>query len=353
MGFRLTFIFLILFGTSLADIKETVRITGSSSVYPIISFISESILDEDVLSKVKSPIIESVGTGAGFDAFCKTKFSNNSPDIVNASRQITQKEKESCTLNGIHQLEKITVGLDGIVLAFTSNKNSAFKDINLTITDIANALLKYIVKNGEVIENTNKTWKDVRSDLPDVKITVYGPPSTSGTYDFFVEKLQENCMSHTAIQNHFGKRAKESCKVMRFNEAYIAVADQDIIISRKIELSKNALGVVRFAFFENSSKKLSAVSINSKLPSEASITSLQYPIARPLFVYYNAEILEKVYGLREFLVQIMRFSYRDIDNNSFSSNESANKIILPLKNNVVECKLNNRIIGGNLRCSKS
>ncbi|GIR64469.1 MAG: hypothetical protein CM15mP69_2970 [Ectothiorhodospiraceae bacterium] len=35
--------------------------------------------------------------------------------------------------------------------------------------------------------NEAKTWKEVNSLLPDIKIEVYGPPPTSGTRDAFVE----------------------------------------------------------------------------------------------------------------------------------------------------------------------
>lgn len=42
-----------------------------------------------------------------------------------------------------------------------------------------------------LIDNPYKTWKEVNSSLPDIKIEVLGPPPTSGTRDAFVELAME------------------------------------------------------------------------------------------------------------------------------------------------------------------
>lgn len=329
-----------------AQQKEVIRITGSASVYPIVSYIYEKSDKEVKKSFKKNPIIESVGTGAGFDAFCKQKFGPNSPDVVNASRPITDKELSNCKGNSINNLAKITVGLDGIVLAY--NKGSQFQGVDLTIEDMQKALSKYIVRNGQVIENNYKTWKEIRADLPKTNILIYGPNSNAGTYDFLKEVIQKQCASLPEMQTHFGKDIKDSCG--QFNKNYTQLPDQDSTIARKLELQKNSIAVLRFTFFENSGK-FESVKIKGVAPSEPDIISGIYPLSRPLFVYYDPSYIKKVAGLQEFLTQIAKFSYSDIarDKNEFNNAESAG-VVIKNKGNFKECEANKKLIGFKFNC---
>lgn len=48
--------------------RDQVRAVGSSTVYPFAKAVAESLARND--ASVKSPIIESTGTGAGMKLFC-------------------------------------------------------------------------------------------------------------------------------------------------------------------------------------------------------------------------------------------------------------------------------------------
>ena len=63
---------------------------GSSTVFPLSEAISEQFIDEGYAGNLT---IDSIGTGAGFERFCKTGES----DISNASRPIKDSERENCT----------------------------------------------------------------------------------------------------------------------------------------------------------------------------------------------------------------------------------------------------------------
>ncbi len=339
---------------SFAKSKDVIRITGSASVYPIISYIYENS-DADVKKSFKkNPIIESVGTGAGFDAFCKKSFSSNSPDIVNASRPITQKEIENCKHNGLRDLQKITLGLDGIVLAFSKN-DTTFNNIGLTIADLQKALSKYIVVNGQVVENKITTWSGVKDGLPKSKIVIYGPNSNSGTFDFFREVIQKQCASIKEISSYLqsiGKNVKDECGTLR-DDIYIQMPDQDTAIARKVELQKGSIAILRFAFFENSGK-FSSIPIDGVEVGEEEIVLGKYKLSRPLYIYYEASYIAKVTGLREFLIQVAKFSYRDLSSgmNEYKNTESSS-IVVQSKNNKAECLANKKIIGFEFNCGKN
>lgn len=340
-----------------AETKDTIRVTGSASVYPVLSYIYENI-PEDIKSThfSSNPVIESVGTGAGFDSFCKQNFNLNSPDIINASREITQKEVLNCQKNDIKNIQKITVGLDGITLAY-SLKNTHFKsNTNLTIEDVRNALSKYIVKDGKVIENQTSYWSDINSEMPKIKMEIYGPNSNSGTFDFLKSVIRKNCMEDPTISAHFksiGKNVKNECSIFR-DQIYKEMQDQDSVIAQKIYHQNNAVGILRFAFFNNSGYgRFGSLNINGTEPTEETIVSGKYKLARPLFIYFDSSSINKVKGMKFLLSQIAKFSYRDLIDesieNEYDDPESSNVVVQNVDNRE-ECTSNKNIIGFKFNC---
>ncbi len=161
--------------------EEQIRIVGSSTVFPFSTAVAEEF---GRTTKYKTPIVESTGSGGGMKLFC-TGLGPAHPDITNASRRIKDREYQKCTKAGIKIIE-MKVGYDGIVLANSKKGNV----LNLTTRDIYLALAEKVPANedgSKLQDNPYKTWKDVNSNLPNIKIEVLGPPPTSGTRDAFVE----------------------------------------------------------------------------------------------------------------------------------------------------------------------
>ena len=150
------------------DTRDFVRIVGSSTVYPFATAVAEAVAK----TGIKSPVIESTGTGSGIKLFC-AGIGASHPDIVNASRRMKASEYEGCAKNGVKDIVEIQVGLDGIAFAEASGGPA----MKLTPTDVYKALAA--TPFGK--PNTAKTWADVNPALPAIPISVYGPPSTAGT----------------------------------------------------------------------------------------------------------------------------------------------------------------------------
>ena len=182
--------------SSISYAEDQIRIVGSSTVFPFSTAVAEEFGRS---TKFKTPIVESTGSGGGMKLFC-SGIGFEYPDITNASRRIKQNEYNTCSENGIRIIE-VKVGYDGIVLA-NSKKGTLY---NLTTRDIYLALAKEIPVNDNdltLIDNPNKTWKDVNAELPNIKIEVLGPPPTSGTRDAFVElAMDSGAKSFTALKD--------------------------------------------------------------------------------------------------------------------------------------------------------
>ena len=164
---KVLFVSLLIFPFTLPQevyANDQIRIVGSSTVFPFSTAVAEEFGRS---TKFKTPIVESTGSGGGMKLFC-SGIGFEYPDITNASRRIKQNEYNTCSENGIRIIE-VKVGYDGIVLA-NSKKGTLY---NLTTRDIYLALAKEIPVNDNdltLIDNPNKTWKDVNAELPNIKV---------------------------------------------------------------------------------------------------------------------------------------------------------------------------------------
>ena len=281
--------------------RKHIQIVGSSTVYPFSAVIAETFGRD---TEFKTPIVESTGTGGGFKLFCSgTGF--GFPDFINASRPIEKSEIKKCAENGVKEIVEIKIGYDGIVLA----NSVAGAKYNLTKEQIFLALAaKVPSKDGKLIDNPYQKWQDIDTKLPAINIAVYGPPTTSGTRDAFVELvMEEPCSKMKEFANAFtdSKIRKKKCHLIRSDGKFIEAGENDNLIVQKLKNDKNALGIFGFSFLEENRGLIQPSLINQKLPSFDNIVSGAYPISRPLFIYFKKEHLNLVAGMREFITEII------------------------------------------------
>src|SRR3546814_15303108 len=105
------------------------------------------------------------------------------PDIEDASRRMKASEFEDCQANGVKEIIEVQIGIDGLAFA-ESKKGPSYK---LTPAQIYQAL----AANPFGKEQKAEKWSDVDPSLPNSVISVFGPPSTSGTRDAFSELIME------------------------------------------------------------------------------------------------------------------------------------------------------------------
>ena len=280
--------------------RDQISVVGSSTVYPFSTVVAENFGRD---TGMKTPKIESTGSGGGMKLFC-AGLGVNHPDITNSSRRIKKTELEKCTKAGIEVVE-IKVGYDGIVIA-NSKKGEKF---NLSKRDIFLALAKDVpegnAEGGKLIPNPNKTWKEVNSNLPDIKIEVLGPPPTSGTRDAFNElAIEGGCKTFPnlkAIKKEDKKKYKAICRAVREDGIYIEAGENDNLIVQKLAENKNALGVFGFSFLAENEDKMQGSNIDGNEPTFENIASKAYPVSRPLYFYIKTAHVDVIPGIREFV----------------------------------------------------
>ncbi len=282
--------------------RDYISVVGSSTVYPFATVVAEQF---GKTSTFKTPKIESTGSGGGLKLFC-AGVGIEHPDIANASRRIKKSEYEKCRKNGVTEIVEVKIGYDGIAVA-NSKKSPRF---DLSRKELFLALAKQVPNpdgSETVVENPYKTWKDVNSKLPAIKIEVLGPPPTSGTRDAFAELAMEGGCKKIGWIKAMKKRDKRVykalCHTVREDGAYIEAGENDNLIVQKLESNPNALGIFGFSFLDQNTDKVQGALIDGVAPEFEAIAEGKYPVSRPLFFYVKKAHVGKVPGIAEFLAE--------------------------------------------------
>jgi phosphate transport system substrate-binding protein len=279
-----------------ASARDQIRVVGSSTVFPFTTAVAEQFGSKTGL---KTPVVESTGTGGGIKLFCAGVGAAH-PDFAHASRAMNKGEFEACTKAGVREITEIKVGFDGIVLA-NSKKHPAY---TLTEKQIWLALAKQVPVGGQLVANPYQTWRDVHPSLPAEKIEVLGPPPTSGTRDAFVELVMDKgCEGFPEIKALDAKAKQPACRTVREDGSYIDAGENDNLIVQKLEANPRAIGIFGYSFLDQNIDKLQGSMIEGVAPTFENIASGKYPVARSLFVYAKNAHLGVIPGMREFVTE--------------------------------------------------
>lgn len=225
---------------------------GSSTVFPLAEVMAARFQDEGFSGQIT---IDSIGSGGGFERFCVT----GETDVSNASRPIKDSEVESCAAIGRTPIV-FRVGTDAVAVTI-SQENDFLTDV--TFEELA------------AIFSTAETWADVNADWPAEPIVRYIPGTDSGTFDFFVEEVFD----------------KDEEPIL--NAAELNLSEDDNVLVQGILGSPYAIGFFGYAYYAENADTLSVLSIEGIEPSAATVDSNEYPLARPLFIYSDAAIMQE------------------------------------------------------------
>ncbi|HQR27858.1 MAG TPA: PstS family phosphate ABC transporter substrate-binding protein, partial [Nocardioides sp.] len=229
-----------------------VAVDGSSTVYPLSNAAAELLNEEN--PDIKVTVGES-GTGGGFEVFCAGKT-----DISDASRPIKDDEEAPvCADNGV-EYTPLHVATDALTVVVNPD---------LAIDCLTTEQLKKIWEPSAEGKVTN--WNQVDPSFPDEKISLFGPGTDSGTFDYFTDEINgEEGASRTDYES----------------------SEDDNVIVQGVSGTPGAMGYFGYTYFEENADALKAVAIDSGsgcvAPSAETAQDGSYaPLARPLFIYVS------------------------------------------------------------------
>jgi phosphate transport system substrate-binding protein len=228
-----------------------VAIDGSSTVYPLSNAAAELLNQDNPDIKVT---VGEAGTGGGFEVFCQDKT-----DISDASRPIEDDEVSVCSDAGVEHTE-LLVATDALTVVV--NKDLA---IDCLTTD----QLKQLWEPAAEGKVTN--WNQLDPSFPDERLSLFGPGSDSGTFDYFTDAINgEEGASRTDYES----------------------SEDDNVIVQGVAGTPGASGYFGYTYYEENQDTLKAVSVDSGsgcvAPSAETAQDGSYaPLSRPLFIYVN------------------------------------------------------------------
>ena len=272
---------------TVAHARDQIRIVGSSTVYPFASYVVEEF---GAVTGNPTPVIESTGSGGGLRLFCNG-VGEGTPDITNASRRIKVSELERCIENGVTDVTEVKIGSDGIVFA-QSSENEA---VDLTLEQLFLAVAAKVPVDGELVDNPYQKWSDIDASLPDREISIYGPPSTSGTRDAFEELAME--VPSEEMEAYGGEAYTE----IRSDGAYIDAGENDNLIVQRLSEDTDAFGIFGYSFLVENPNTLIAAAIDGVEAESEAISAGDYPIARSLWFYVKNQHADEVAPLYDYV----------------------------------------------------
>jgi phosphate transport system substrate-binding protein len=288
-----------------ASARDQVKVAGSSTVLPYANIVAEQF--GKTFSNFKTPIIESGGSGAGIKQFC-AGVGEDKIDVANSSRKIKPAEQEECAKAGVTDIVEVKFGYDGIVFAVDAGAG----EWKLEPKDVYLALAAEIPKDGALVANPNKTWKEVNPSLPDSPIAAFIPGEKHGTREVFEEKVllagakatggdKLQLAKAEGKDEEAKKKASEKAAVkIRKDGAAVDIDGDYTETLARIQSNKQGVGVFGLSFYENNKDKLKVATVNGVEPSVETVASGKYPVSRPLFFYVKKAHLGVIPGLKEY-----------------------------------------------------
>ena len=280
--------------------RDTISIVGSSTVYPFATVVAERFGRN---TDFATPKIESTGSGGGLKLFCQGVGTQH-PDITNASRRMKKSEFDMCQANGVKEITEVRIGADGIVMA---NSKEAEK-LDLSLKQIFLALAKDVPNpdgSNELVANPYMNWSEIDSSLPDMEISVMGPPPTSGTRDAFVELAMESgCKQFDMIaqmEDENENQFKTVCHSMREDGPFVEAGENDNLIVQRLAQDPETLGIFGYSFLMENTGQIQAATVNGVEPTPEAISSDKYPVARSLWFYVKKAHVGVVPGIQEYI----------------------------------------------------
>lgn len=242
-----------------------IAIEGSSTVLPISQAAAEGFQGENPEARVT---VGGSGTGDGFEAFCA-----GDTQISDASRPIEAEEIQACEDAGVEFIE-LPVALDGLTVVV--NPENEFAD-NVTVEELSTIW-------SPDSEGSITQWNQVREAWPAEPLTLYGPGTESGTFDFFTEFVNgEEGASRADYQ----------------------ASEDDNVILEGVAGDPNALGYFGFAYYFENKDSLKALAVDAGEgpvePTAETIASGEYPLSRPLFIYVSTKALDETPAVGQFV----------------------------------------------------
>lgn len=257
-----------------AQLVGDISLAGNSNLLPLTEQLYKRFVADGYPGFLK---MESSGTTAGIQSFCRNDPAQPSVDIVATTRMLLEEELDRCLRLGRHPLA-LWVGLDALVVV-VPNSNNFVKDVSIS----------------EVPELFKvRRWSDVNSAWPRRGIITVLPGQSSDDLALFVDLFF----------------AGDLQRLLTKQDTFFTQDDIETI--QEILDTPDTIGVINYASYLQNKEKLHLVKIANKAPDLATIHAGEWPLSRPLLLYTTVEVLQSKAQVRSFLTYYLTYLNEEI-----------------------------------------
>jgi len=241
-----------------------IQVKGSDSEVNLVQRLAEVFMQKNPGVNIS---VTGGGSGTGIAALI-----NKQTDIANSSRELSAKEEEAAK----------KVGVNPFRVAFATDAVSV-------ILHPGNPLSKLTIDQlGKIFKGEIGNWKEVGG--PDLKISLYGRQSNSGTYVFFREFVLKGDYSQHMKSMNGNAQIVEGVQRDKAGVGYVAVG---YVVGEKGEV-KPGIKILNVAK-DDKSEAFSPAKMEN-------VMNGKYPISRPLNQYLNGQPTGKLLEFMKFQI---------------------------------------------------
>jgi phosphate transport system substrate-binding protein len=264
MGWIAAAFMVLAFSVSAAKAQGTIQVKGSDSEVNLVQRLAEVFMQKNPGVNIS---VTGGGSGTGIAALI-----NKQTDIANSSRELNVKEEEAAKKAGVTPF-RVAFATDAVsVILHPENPVS-----KLTLEQL-----------GKIFKGEIENWKQVGG--PDLKISLYGRQSNSGTYVFFREFVLKGDYSQRMKSMNGNAQIVEGVQRDKAGVGYVAVG---YVVTERGEV-KAGIKILNVAKDEKSEAFSPAKMEN--------VMTGKYPISRPLNQYLNGKPTGKLLEFMKFQV---------------------------------------------------
>jgi phosphate transport system permease protein len=254
-----TKVFTVAPGKTLEAVEESGIIRVGQEVMEVVEFQNNQLY------------LDVAGTGGGFKRWCAldvelAEQGVKRPQIVNASRRLNQGEIDRCRSLGIAPVV-FPVGADALAITVSSE--------NDFITELSFAELRQVFGGAE-------QWSDLRAEWPQEPIQLVIPSHDSGAFDFFVDAVLD------------------ADSTMMMSKRPI-MSENDNQLAGSIHRNPFSIGFFGYAYFLANHDDLKLLALDGVEPSAPTVEDGSYALARPLYLYSDAQVMREQPQVADFI----------------------------------------------------
>lgn len=278
---------------------DAIMVAGGGTGAPLMAKAGEQFIKK--FPQYKPVIAFDNPATVGFRNFCAGN-GVDTPSLTTSTRAITADELALCNKNGVKDILEFSIGKNAMTIA----KAPEGRLNELTLREVFLAVAKEVPDpkdQTKLIPNPYKSWKDINSELPDVKIQIKAPSPLFGLYQTYHKIIITGCKQAGFFKNLEVVNPKDfETACISFRRDGYTEYEKITDALQEIKTNPEMLGFLPFsAVLKDGFKPLIIDNIQATI---ATVSEGTYTFAFSLMVYLKKSHISLVPGLKEYLVEL-------------------------------------------------